>query len=281
VKSPPATRGLPGSEEARAQRGFTLVEMMLAGTVGMLVVGSGFMLYRSQTSMHLRQGDVTEAQLTVDYVVNTLRTMVVSAGGGLPQGASGLRKSASGRGLSTYVNRGDLSTTVVDELNLDLNDGVLPVSDVSLFDGSGFVMVSHNEDCLLGEMQSVNVAAKTLTLKDPSLETKLAGADFVYPVEYCSLYVDTLGSLRKTILAEGAAQQNIPLAVNIDSLDVSFDVSADGNGGFTRAITDSSKVSRVKVFVRVKGAHVLAGKSKRSFETIVGVRRGRLYNRAM
>jgi hypothetical protein len=263
------------------QDGFTLVELMLAGTVGMLVVGSGFMLYRSQTKMHLRQGDVTEAQLTVDYVANTLRTMVVSAGGGLPQGASGLRKCANGRGLSTYVNRGDLSATVVDETNLDLNDGVLPVSDISLFDGAGFVMVSHNEDCLLGEMQSVNAAAKTVTLKDASVESRLAGADFVYPVEYCSLYVDTLGSLRKTLLAEGASQQNIPLALNIDSLDVSFDLSADGNGGFTRSLADSNKVSRVKVYVRVSGAHALAGKSKRAFETIIGVRRGRLYNRAM
>ncbi len=269
------------SFSGRAQRGFTVVEMALAGTVGMLVAGSGFMLYRSQTSMHLRQNDVNEAQLTVDYVVNNLRTMVVSAGGGLPQGASGLRKCVSGRGVSTYVNRDDRSATVVDELNLNPNDGVLPVNDITPFDGTGFIMVSHNEDCLLGEMQSVDVAAKTITLKDPSLETKLTGANFVYPVEYCSLYVDTMGSLRKTILAEGSTLKNIPLAVNIDSLDVSFDVSADGNGGFTRNITDSSKVSRVKVYVRVKGSHALAGATKRSFETIVGVRRGRLYNRAM
>ncbi|HKP96568.1 MAG TPA: hypothetical protein VJ385_12490 [Fibrobacteria bacterium] len=265
----------------RSQRGFTVVELALAGTVGMLVVGSGFMLYRSQTGMHLRQNDVNEAQLTVDYVANLMRTTIVSAGGGLPQGASGLRKCAAGRGVATYVNRDDLSSVVVDELNLDPADGVLPVADVTPFDGTGFVMLSHNEDCLLGEMQGVNPGAKTITLKDPTVEAKLAGADFVYPVEYCSLFVDTGGALRRTILAEGSAMKDIPLAVNIDSLDVSFDVSPEGNGGFTRNITDSSRVSRVKVYVRVKGSHALAGATKRSFETIVGVRRGRLYNRAM
>ncbi|MDB5048296.1 MAG: hypothetical protein JWO30_1367 [Fibrobacteres bacterium] len=273
---------LPGAPcPKRRQSGFTIVEMALAGTIGMLVVGSGFMLYRSQTSMHLRQNDVNEAQLTVDYVVNMMRTTVVSAGGGLPQGASGLRKCAAGRGVATYVNRDDLSSIVVDDLNLSLTDGVLPVNDITPFDGAGYIMVSHNEDCLLGEMQSVNTAAKTITLKDPTIESKLAGADFVYPVEYCSLFVDTMGSLRKTILAEGSTMKNIPLAVNIDSLDVSFDVSLEGNGSFIRNITDSSKVSRVRVYVRVKGAHTLVGAMKRNFETIIGVRRGRLYNRAM
>ena len=265
----------------RGQRGFTIVELALAGTVGMLVVGSGFMLYRSQTSMSLRQNDVNEAQLTVDYVVNMMRTTIVSAGGGLPQGASGLRKCANGRGISTYVNRLDQSAIVNDDLNANVTDGILPVSDITPFDGSGYIMVSHNEDCLLGEMRSVSIPGKTITLKDTTIESRLAGADFVYPVEYCSLYVDTGGALRRTILGENSTYQNIPLAVNIDSLDVSFDVSPDGNGGFSRAITDSSKVSRVKVYVRIKGAHTLAGSTKRSFETIIGVRRGRLYNRSM
>jgi hypothetical protein len=114
---------------ARAgQRGFSIVEMAMAGTVGMLVVGSGFMLYRSQTTMHLRQNDVNEAQLTVDYVANTVRTLVVSAGGGLPQGANGLRKCASGRGVSSYVNREDLSAMVVDELNTDTTPSTAPAS---------------------------------------------------------------------------------------------------------------------------------------------------------
>ncbi|GEM_PF-3697925 len=266
---------------SRAQRGFTIVEMALAGTIGMLVVGSGFMLYRSQTTMHLRQNDVNEAQLTVDYVVNMVRTIVVSAGGGLPQGANGLRKCAGGRGVSSYVNREDLSAMVVDDLNTDSTDGIFPVTDITPFDGSGFVMISRNEECMLAEMQSVDIPGKKVRIKDASIETKLAGADFVYPVEYCSLYVDTVGNLRKTILAEGSIWNNIPLAVNIDSLDISYDLSADGNGTFTRNVADSCKVSRVKLYVRVKGAHTLVGSNKRSFETIVGVRRGRLYNRAI
>jgi hypothetical protein len=142
-------------------------------------------------------------------------------------------------------------------------------------------MISRNEECLLAEMESVDVAGKKVRLKNAALEAKMVGADFIYPVEYCSLYVDTTGALRKTILAEGTSWTNIPLAVNIDSLDISYDLSADGNGTFTRNIADSSKVSRVKLYVRVKGAHTLVGSTKRSFETIVGVRRGRLYNRAI
>ncbi|MEO6095193.1 MAG: hypothetical protein ABIW76_05800 [Fibrobacteria bacterium] len=263
------------------QNGFSIVEMAMAGTIGMLVAGSGFMLYRSQTTMHLRQNDVNEAQLTVDYVANIVRTLVVSAGGGLPQGANGLRKCASGRGVSSYVNREDLSAMVVDELNTDLTDGVFPVSDITPFDGSGFVMISRNEECMLAEMLSVDVAAKQVRLKNAALEATLAGADFIYPVEYCSLYVDTAGALRKTIVAEGSVWNNIPLAVNIDSLDISYDLSADGNGTFTRNVADSNKVSRVKLFVRVKGAHKLVGSTRRNFETIVGVRRGRLYNRSI
>jgi hypothetical protein len=266
---------------APGRNGFTVIEFVLAGTIGLLAMGSGFMLYRSQTSMHLRQIDINEAQLTLDYVANVMRTTIVSAGGGLPQGVSGLRKNGNGRGLTTYVNREDLSSTVADELNLDPADGILPVNDITPFDGTGYVMVSRNEDCRLGVMESVNTAAKTVKLKDPSIESALGGADFIYPVEYCSLYVDTTGALRKTLLAEGVAQKDIPLALNIDSMDVSFDQSPDGNGAFTRNITDSSKVSRVKVYVRVKAAHAFTSTPKRSFETIVGVRRGRLYNRAM
>jgi hypothetical protein len=269
------------SLSARLQGGFTVIELALAGTIGLLAMGSGFMLYRSQTSMHLRQTDINEAQLTLDYVANAMRTTIVSAGGGLPQGVSGLRKCANGRGLATYVNRDDLSSTVPGELNLDPTDGILPVADITPFDGTGYVLVSRNEECRLGMMESVNADAKTVKLKDPSIESGLGGADFIYPVEYCSLYVDTAGALRRTLLAEGAAQKDIPLALNIDSLDISFDLSPEGNGGFTRDISDSSKVSRVKVFVRVKAAHAFAGSPKRSFETIVGVRRGRLYNRAM
>jgi hypothetical protein len=270
-----------GKSAPRGERGFSVMELAIAGTVGMLVVGSGFMLYRSQTKMHLRQNDVNEAQLTVDYVVNTVRTAVVSAGGGLPQGANGLRKCAGGRGLSSYVNREDKSAIVVDELNLDTTDGIFPVTDITPFDGSGYVMISRNEECLLAEMLSVNVPEKKVRLKNAALEAKMVGADFMYPVEYCSLYVDAAGSLRKTILAEGSAWNNIPLAINIDSLDIGYDLSADGNGSFSRNVADSNKISRVKIYVRVKGSHKLAGSTKRSFETIVGVRRGRLYNRAI
>lgn len=266
----------PGS-----QAGFTVMEMILAATMGLIILVSGFMLYRSQTKMQLRQGDVNEAQLTVDFVQNAVRTMVVSAGGGLPQMATGLRKAANGKGLVTYVNSKNSACTVPDSINTDTADGIIPVTDPTPLVGSGYAFVTHNEEYSLAEIDTVNVSAKTVKLKDASLEKNLGGVDFVYPVEYCSLYVDTAKNLMKTNLGKAAGYKKIPLAMQIDSLNVSYDVSPDGNGSFSLALTDTTKVSRVKLYLRVKGAHALAGTTARTYETIIGIRRGRLYNRAI
>ena len=265
----------------RAQAGFTLVEMIMAATMGLMILISGFMLYRSQTNMQLRQSDVNESQLTVDFVVNAVRTMVVSAGGGLPQMTTGLRKAASGKGLVSYVNRNNIACAVPDSMNTDTADGIIPVSDAAPMVGAGYAFVTFNEAYALAEIDTVNVATKTVKLKDANKEKNLGGVDFVYPVEYCSLYVDTAKNLIKTNGGKAAGNTKIPLAMQIDSLNISFDFSTDGNGSFSTALTDTTKVSRVKLFVRVKGAHTLAGGTSRSYETIIGIRRGRLYNRAI
>jgi hypothetical protein len=263
------------------QAGFTIVEMLLAATMGLAILTSGFMLYRSQTKMQLRQGDVNEAQLTVDYVTNAVRTMVVSAGGGLPQVATGLRKAANGKGLVTYVNRKNAAASVPDGANTDTADGVIPVSDPTSLVGAGYAFITHDDLYALAQIDTVNVGAKTVKLKNALAEKNIGGADFVYPVEYCSLYVDTAKNLIKSLVGTSAANMKIPLATQIDSLSITYDLSTDGNGAFTSALADTAKVSRVKLYVRVSGAHTLAATTKRVYETIIGIRRGRLYNRAI
>jgi hypothetical protein len=264
-----------------SQSGFSLVETIMALTMGLLILVSGIMLYRSQSKMQLKQSDVNESQLTVDFVVNAVRTMVVSAGGGLPQIATGLRKAASGKGLVTYVNRKNLASAVNDSLNTDWTDGILPLNDATPLMGAGFALVARNESFRIVEIDSVNVGSQSVKIKNAGIETALGGADFVYPVEYCSLYVDSAKNLIKTNTGSTVGNKRIPLAMQIDSLYISYDLSPDGNGTFATTLTDSSKVSRVKLFLKVTGAHTLAGNTARTYETIVGIRRGRLYNRAI
>ncbi len=265
----------------RKQGGFTAVEMILASTLGMMILISGFMLYRSQTKMQLKQSDVNEAQLTIDYVTNAVRTMVVSAGGGLPQFSTGIRKPASGNSFVTYVNRSNLASYVVDSLNTSATDGIIPISDATPFVNMGYAVITHDEMYALCEIDTAKVGDKTIKIKNPAAESALGGVDFAYPVEYCSLYVDTAHNLIKTNSGQEAGNLKIPLATQIDSLNISYDISADGNGTFTTAINDTTKISRVKLFIKVKGAHTLVGSTSRSYETIIGIRRGRLYNRAI
>jgi hypothetical protein len=275
----PASRGRQG--------GFSLAELAIAGTIGFMALSLGLMLYRTQSKMHLRQTDVNEAQLTVDYVVNAMRTMVISAGGGLPQMANGLRKAAGGKGIVTYVNPLNLVATVADGAYDDTsadNDGVIPLKDARPLVGYPLVMITHNEDFYLAKVQALDTVLKTLTLQQAWMEDTLDGVDFVYPVDYCSLYVDTAKNLIKTWVGKDTSFQNIPLAQGIDSLSLTFDLSPDGNAkdsSFTPNVADSNKVSRVKLSLRVRGLHTpLAGSTFRKYETIIGVRRGRLYNKA-
>jgi hypothetical protein len=246
-----------------------------------MVLSLGFMLYRSQTKMNLRQSDAAEAQLTIDYLVNSMRTMVVSAGGGLPQMANGIRKHATGKGITTYVNSLEASSAVVLDSVSDTTDGVIQVVDIAPFTEAAFVLLTRNEEIALARVASVDVPGEKIHLADPSQEDRLGGGAFAYPVEYCSLFVDVDSTLRKSMVGKSESHTRVPLAVNVDSIDVSYDLSPAGNGTFTNAVTDSSKISRVKLFVRVSGEHRLAGTTKRSYETIIGVRRGRLYNGAI
>jgi len=262
------------------QKGFTLIEMIMASTIGSIILVSGFMLYRSQMKMQLKQGDVNEAQLTVDYVQNAIRTMVVSAGGGLPQMATGLRMTANGAGLVSYVNPKNLATTVPDSLNTDTTNGVIPVLDATPLIGAAWVFVTKDERFFLGKVDTINVPGKVVKLKDANQEKVLGNIDFIYPVVYDSLYVDSAKNLIRA--TSGISNTlKIPLATNIDSMNISFDISTDGSGNFSPTITDTTKVSRVKLYLRVKGAHVLAGSTSRTYETIIGIRRGRLYNKAI
>ena len=274
----------------RAASGFTLVEMVITGTLGLLLASSGFMLYRSQAKMSLKQSDVNEAQLTVDYLMNTVRTMAVSAGGGLPQMANGIRKQATGKGMITYVNpktlyqissgftTASLSTLVSQSLNTNITDGSIPVTDITMFDSVAFVYLSRNDKGALAKVSSIDVSGKKVVLGTPSIESGLGGVDFVYPVQYCSLYVDSAKYLRRTYVGKSSGYAQVPLALNIDSLNITYDVSSDGTGSFTNNVTDSSDVSRVKIFVRVKGGHKGSSQIGRNYETIVGIRRGRLFN---
>jgi hypothetical protein len=266
-------------------RGFSLAEMAIAGTVGFLAVSIGLMLYRAQSKMHLRQTDVNEAQLTVDYVANAMRTLVVSAGGGLPQMVNGLRPAAGGKGLVAYVNPLNLVATVPDGAYADstaADDGIVPVTDVTPILNTSTVLLTFNENFALAGVQSIDTVAKIIVLKNVAAESSLGGVQFVYPVDYCSLYVDSARNLKKTFIGKSSTFQNIPLAQGIDSISVTYDLSSDGNGTFTNAVADSNKVSRVKLYLRVKGLHSpLAGSTFRKYETIIGVRRGRLYNKAV
>lgn len=252
----------------------------MAGTMGFMTLTMGFMLYQSQSRMSARQEDVNEAQLTIDYTVNLIRTLAVSAGGGLPQMANGLRRQGSNRGFVTYYNPDDAVSAVQEDLNTDTADGLLPVADPSVFAGVGYAFVTRNEEFVLSRLLP---GAGTGRIKvEASAEQGLGGADFAYPVEYCSLFVDNQGFLRKTFVGRTSEDdRNIPLAAGIDSLQISYDLGSAGNGSFSTSVNDSSRVSRVKVYLRVKGAHTLSGSAKRNYETIVGIRRGRLYNRAI
>jgi len=265
----------------KRQRGFTLIEMALAGTMGLAVLTTGFALYRYQTRTQITQSDSTDAQMTIDYIVSSVRTLAVSAGGGLPQAANGLRHQKNAKGLTVYYNPEDASTTVDQALNTNLTDGVLPVTDITLFMEAGYVLVMNDTATALSAIGSVDWANDKITLATPSIEANLGQIDLVYPVYYCSLYVDGTGNLRKSFLGQGASLKRIPLAQNIDSLNISYDVSSEGNGAFITTLTDANKISRVKIFVRIRPSHAIAGSRNRTFETIIGIRRGRLYNRTI
>ncbi len=263
----------------RGEAGFTLIEAILAATIGLIVLTSGFFLYKSQTSMSLKQEDTNTSLMTIDYVVDMVRTMVISAGGGLPQMVNGLRSQGDGTGLVAYFNPNDLYTAVT-SANTDTTDGVIPVAQASIFDSAGYVLLTNGDAFALSAISSLDTAAKTLTVP-AAVETALGKADFAYPVVYDSLYVDGSRYLRQTQVNQGTDNANVPLAFDIDSLNLSYDVSANGDGTFSDSINDSSKVSRVKVFIRVKAEHTAAGSATRQYETIVGIRRGRLYNRGV
>lgn len=246
---------------------------MIALILGVIIYLIGFNFYLAHFREQVRETDVNAAQQTVSYATNLIRDKVISAGGGLPMSTSGIVGNSGNHLLCAYNNPTNNFASFDAVNNHAKKDGRLPVDTIDIFDGASYVYVVGNGDTLL-KITQIHVQNKWIKV-DPKIDEDVFAPQYLYPVMMQCIYLDA-DSL-KMDTTQTPSPSGVPLAIHIDTLQVSFDCSRNGNGTFTNSVNSGQIISRVKVYVVARGRQTASGVVvSRRLETTIGIRRGRI-----
>ncbi|MBD3355569.1 MAG: prepilin-type N-terminal cleavage/methylation domain-containing protein [Chitinivibrionales bacterium] len=256
-----------------AQAGFTLVELLTAVAVGAIIISAAYGLFVNAFKQNIQQRSVREVQQTVEFVTSRIRAHVLSAAGGLPEDVAGIFPDSTGNGITLFKSIDGIGAEVLDALNNDTTDGVLPVdpATVGAFDGVAYVWVEGGVDSV-AKVNAVDTTGKTVTV-DSLFD--IAGATKLFPLTIHRIFLHADSLLVSNEWSPG--QNGDLLALGVDEFNVSYDTTAAGNAtSFSKSFPWGLKPSRVRVEVTAGDSVSGDRYIERALNTTIGIRRGRI-----
>lgn len=258
----PDPHALPGAREARpreggGQRGFSLLEVLIASMMSVLVVGGILVMLMGLQDVHRNQQELIDAQQTARLALEQMQRDLGMAGVGLASMLSPLPvvMPRDDGGVEIRHNQGGVTTYLIQDMSG--TGSALSVDDASAFESGMTVAVYDATGTIdMVTLTSVDTAGDSLHHDGTSKAYTVANGTAVSRVQtvrYELQSVNTTLALRRQVDTDPAQ----PLARNVVSLNVTyFDDSVPPQPFTPTTVADELRIRAVELELTVQTENV-------------------------
>ena len=256
------------TREPRAEVGFSLIELLIASTISLLVVGGVLLMLQNLQDVHRNSQELIEAQQTARISLEQVQRDMYAAGVGLTPLLSPLPGVVPrvGGGVDIRYNQGGLTASLVSDMSNASSH--LFVDDVTGFETDMMVAV-YDATGTLDIVKITIVHNGTHFHHDGASKAyKVADGTVVARVLTISYWVQTTGGIDTLVRQEdgGSAQ---PLAENLKTFDVVYYNELVPPQQFVPvSVADQMRIRIVKVTIEVETENIRLNTNQKQTVTL-------------
>lgn len=245
---PKPCEGEPYSGVGRNEKGFTLVELLIALLISGFVVSAAYGIYLTQHEGWIIQEQVSNMQQNIRAAMHELETRIRMAGYRLPGGIEPIYASDSNPDTITIVFKNEFGCESAIEHDMPQPSAELRFDghDISCFEESTCAYI-YDPFADTGEflyITEVQVAASHIQHNTAPLSRKYPQGSTVMYVDLYKFYVDYSDSNHPNLMVQKPGESPVVYAENIEDLQFRYGLA---NGVYTDVPPSASVVREVAI----------------------------------
>jgi hypothetical protein len=249
--------------ERAPRSGFSLVEILIAASIGFLAVTAALYLYRAQHRSMLRQSALSEMRMNGQYALQELHYYLKHAGLGLPSSADDLILRDGELTVRINWTKAGAPAEKISARGASRAEFLIPAGDAPLFKDKAYAMVMSGSRAIEGEILALAPAGDPgrFLLRIAGSSDDFPGNTMAYPVERLRLHHAAQGEAAERggefhLKPEnpgrlpGLQMNTLVLAEGVESIRYRFITRSGDTLGILPTDLNDLKQSEVRVVVR-------------------------------
>jgi prepilin-type N-terminal cleavage/methylation domain-containing protein len=240
--------GLPSRGSGKSQKGFTLVELLVALVMSGFLVSAGYGVYLNQHGSWITQEQISNMQQNARAAIRELETKVRMAGYRLPGNMESIYASNTDPDTITILYQAELNCEVTTEHDMPQPSAELRCDghDISCFEEDTWAYI-YDPSADTGEffyITQVQVAASHIQHNTASLSRSYPTGSLVMSMSWYKFYIDASDSNHPNLVRQGVGETPQVYAEDIEDLQFRY---ALANGVFVDVPPTASVVRGVNI----------------------------------